>query len=189
LFARIIAVATIALTGTLAVPGHSQAAGAGAWSGPYHQSKRPIFRPWQDRSQYARQPEMRWRPQRRVAGYRSPAPRYQAVARQPALIQPESRFSAPASRAFARSATSGVRFRPHGRGSSAPVASVAATPLPAPADNRLQGQFRPETRKRMSYEELQAQADTTRQARAAFGMPGPSVGRAPLPMMAYWRNW
>lgn len=192
LFPRIVAVGVIAIAVFSGLPGLAQATGVSGWTSGYPQSKRPMFRPWQPRAQHD-QRHMRWRPQQRATGYASPAPRYQAASRQPALILPE-RSSPPVTRAFARSSTSGVRFRPNGRIGSGPSGIGPNVPIVEVATPGLQSQFRPQTRQRVPYEQLQARVDSTRHYwtpyGSAAGISAPAAAfQAPSARAGYWRTW
>lgn len=186
---RIIAVGAIALTATLFLPTFSYAAGASGWMGGFNQPKRPVFRPWTGRSP-AQRAASQWRPQQRAAGFASPAPRYQAAARQPALIEASPRYSAPASRAFERSTAPGIRFRPNGRAASAPVEAIPVNPPLASTVSSLHSQFRPKPSARLSYEEFQANARAARQSWSLHdqGHRWPSNPARRLPA-APWRGW
>lgn len=191
LFARILAVGTIAVAVFAAYPGATQAAGLSGWAGSHQQPKRPLFRPWQERAQTG-QRQMRWRPQQRSAPYAASAPRYHVASRQPALIVPD-RAPAPVTRAFARSATTGVRFRPNSRSVGGPPAGGANPPVTAMPAPGIHSQFRPETRQRLPYERLQAHAGTTQQFRTPYVRSArhatASAVESALPHTGYWRTW
>lgn len=192
MFARILAVGTIAITLFSVFPGAAQATGLSGWAGSHQQSKRPLFRPWQARVQ-TDQRHMRWRPQPRSARYAALVPRYQAASRQPALIVPD-RAPASVSRSFARSATSGVRFRPNSRNGSGPITDATNQPSAAVSAPGAWSQFRPDTRHRLPYERLQANAGTTQQFRTSFANSArnsmaTSAIRPSAPRTGYWRSW
>jgi len=137
------------------LPSTAQAGGYAGWSGYTSQAKRPQFRPWQQRGEL-RVTEQRWRPPAR-SSYRGTPSRYASANRQAPLLVTESRYSAPVSRAFARPASVGVRFRPSSRGvqgGGLPTGDTARQVLP---DRTLHAQFRPKpTKQRLTYEQIQA---------------------------------
>lgn len=161
MFDRIIAAGTlVTLSASLVLsfsPATAQAAGYAGWSGYTTQSRRPQFRPWQPRT-VDRSQGLRWRPP--SGAIRQPGPaRYPSAARQPALLAAESRYPAPVTRAFARPANVGVRFRPNGR--SAPAGRLHSPDRAGgtSADAALQAQFRPKpSKKHLTYEQLQARS-------------------------------
>ncbi len=137
------------------LPSTAQAGGYAGWSGYTSQAKRPQFRPWQQRGEL-RVTEQRWRPPAR-SSYQGATSRYASANRQTPLLVTESRYSAPVSRAFARPASVGVRFRPNSRSVQSgglPNGEAAQQVLP---DRTLHAQFRPKpTKKRLTYEQIQA---------------------------------
>jgi hypothetical protein len=164
-FARILVAGSLVSVCSLLVlgmtPSVAQASGYAGWSGYTSQVKRPQFRPWQPRGD-SRITEQRWRPPAR-SSYQGTTSRYVSANRQaPPLLVTESRYSAPVSRAFARPASVGVRFRPNSRGAQRgglPTGEAAQQVLPDPA---LHAQFRPKpTNKRPTYEQMQANSRTT----------------------------
>lgn len=174
------------------------AAGSSAWTG-YANQGRIQFRPWQARSERHVSNE-RWRPHHRSPSSKNPAPRYQTALRQhPALIAPESRYSAPVSRAFARSVSAGVRFRPNSRAAVAAADRVQTTPQAVMLDPSLQSQFRPSEQKRRStYEQLQAARPSTGSWNpyTRVARYDPTLTQASRDMMSgstaspiYWRSW
>jgi len=171
------------------------AAGTGAWSGHVAPAKRPHFRPWQPRVEQ-RANDARWRPHR-AAGPRGLTTRYTAAARQAPLIAPEPRYTAPVTRAFARSVNVGVRFRPNSRAAVAAADRVQTTPTAASVDHQLQSQFRPRPeRQRPSYEELQATSSGAAQRPWSLYPNQPAFGSTRSTAMAptagfppYWRSW
>lgn len=191
MFARIVAVASLLLVGSLLVPGLSQAAGSSGWAGGYHQVKRPQFRPWHGRAS-VQQPQARWRPHPRTATFSSRIPRYHAAAGRPALIEPDLRQNAPVSRAFARSATAGVRFRPSGRQGAGQIADDQPIPRVLAPDPRRYTQFRPDSRERLTYEQLQANASSKAPVWSPYELAAgtrPAGNRRAVPRPGSWRAW
>lgn len=188
-------IVSFAVTGIASVaPETATASGMGAWYGQAN-SSRVQFRPWQPR-QPQRQADARWRPHHRAGSASTPTPRYQAAPRQPALIATERRYSAPVSRAFARSVNVGVRFRPNSRVASSPADRVQTTPQPVPPDRHLQSQFRPSPpSRRMTYEQMQAQRPALRSWSpytnvAGYGVSTATDGSSSVAgYPAYWRTW
>ena len=190
LFARILAAGTLTFAVFSVFPGAAQATGLSGWAGSHQPSKRPLFRPWQERAQTG-QRVMRWRPQPRSIRYAVPAPRYQAASRQPALIVPDR---APVSRAFGRSVKAGVRFRPTSRNGVGRMTNATNQPLAGVSAPGVQSQFRPEHRQRLPYERLQANAGTTHQFRTPFtnrarNTTTSAAIRPSAPRTGYWRSW
>jgi hypothetical protein len=136
------------------VPGAGvQAASATSWQSSMTPGMRPQFRPWAPRA-VAVAPETRWRPHRSTPLIQPP-PRHAAPTRQAPVVVNESRYTAPVTRAFARTALSGVRFRPQGRAAEVAAARVDTTPIPRMAGPNIHARFRPMTTpKRPSYEAL-----------------------------------
>lgn len=179
-------------------PSSAMAAGTSAWTG-YSIQARSQFRPWQSRSEQ-RVSDQRWRPHHRSFSSTSPAPRYQPAQRQqPGLIAPEPRYSAPVSRAFARSVGVGVRFRPNSRAAVAAAGRVQTTPQAVMLDPALQSQFRPSEQKRRStYEQLQAARPSTGgwNPYTRVARYDPALTRASRDKVSggsasptYWRSW
>jgi hypothetical protein len=198
LLARIFAAGILSFTALAAFgPGTATAAGASSWTG-YANQARLQFRPWQARTE-RRVSDQRWRPLHRSVPPAQPAPRYQPAPRQqPALIASEPRYSAPVSRAFARSVNVGVRFRPNSRAAVAAADRVQTTPQAILTDPVLQSQFRPSAQKRrQTYEELQAKRPSpgswnpyTRMARYDLPKPTRDSGSADASSYSpYWRSW
>jgi hypothetical protein len=189
---------TVLISSTLAVvlPGAAHASGIAAWAGSAGHSKRPHFRPWQPRVEQ-RANDARWRPHR-ATGPQSAVTRYAAApSRQAPLIAPEPRYTAPVTRAFARPANVGVRFRPNSRAAVTPADQVQTTPTAVVAHPGLHRQFRPKPeRKRASYEELQARTGAASPrswpSYASQPMYGASTSTAMAPVAgfpSYWRTW
>lgn len=171
MFARVIVAGTFFSVSSLLMvgllPAAAQAAGYAGWSGYASQVKRPQFRPWRPRSEF-RASNHRWRPPARSVPQNT-TQRYASANRQAPLLVTESRYSAPVSRAFARPANVGVRFRPNSRGAargSLPTGDVAQQALPASA---LHAQFRPKpAERRLTYEEMQAKRRISQPSRVTY---------------------
>jgi hypothetical protein len=186
----------ISSTLVMVPPGTAHASGFAGWTGHAGHTKRPQFRPWQPRVEQ-RAIDARWRPHR-ATGPQAAATRYAAAPpRQAPLIAPEPRYTAPVTRAFARSVNAGVRFRPNSRAAVAPADQVQTTPATLVENPGLHRQFRPKPeRKRVSYEELQARSGAsnpqswpTYAAQPVYGSPT-STAMAPVAgYPSYWRTW
>jgi hypothetical protein len=136
--------------------GSAHGASAVAWQSATAPGMRPQFRPWHPRVA-SRPTESRWRPHRSGA-FAQPAARYPTMVRQAPVITQESRYTAPVTRAFSRTALSGTRFRPHGRATDVAASRVETTPRLQPGGPELHAQFRPAPiARRVTYEELHGQ--------------------------------
>jgi hypothetical protein len=186
----------IGSTLVMASPGAAHASGFAGWTGHTGHTKRPQFRPWQPRVEQ-RANDARWRPHR-ATGPQAAATRYAAApSRQAPLIAPEPRYTAPVTRAFARSVNAGVRFRPNSRAAVAPADQVQTAATTLVTNPGLQRQFRPKPeRNRLTYEQLQARSGAANPrswpSYAAQPMYGSSTSTAMAPVTGfpgYWRTW